>query len=405
MHPSHLEQYSKLTSQAKKRKAGSVIDTDNAETSKRPKLQQFITTALTNANLVSQSVVDKLVLNLVIDDLLPIKLVEQPAFVQLVSGLQPNRKVISRRTLAKKIEDSAADIRVKLIDMLKEQSHVATTADCWTSHGKFLLGMTVHWIDSQSCDRKSACLALRRVKGSHTFDVIAEHLEAIHSEFGIRRKIVRTTTDSGSNFVKAFTTFGEPQVDVNSEDESNDESGDDLGAENVTVVDLSTVLDENTPEYELPRHQRCAAHSLNLVATTDADKALENAAYKKIARSAFSKCQALWNKYGRSNKASETVTDTFGLGLKRPNETRWNSMFMAVERLVRIISENGEHKLNNVCTGLGVPRFSTGELAFLHEYTSAMKPVAQALNILQSEKNMFLAYCYLSLFCQVNFQL
>ena len=72
MHPSHLEQYSKLTSQAKKRKAGSVIDTDNAETSKRPKLQQFITTALTNANLVSQSVVDKLVLNLVIDGLLPI---------------------------------------------------------------------------------------------------------------------------------------------------------------------------------------------------------------------------------------------------------------------------------------------------------------------------------------------
>lgn len=103
-------------------------------------------------------------------------------------------------------------------------------------------------------------MALRRVRGSHTFDVIAEYVESIHSQFGIRRKTVRTTTDSGSNFVKAFALFGEQAVP-----EADDGSSDEFIAENAEIVDLSSILSDNTSDYELPRHQRCAAHSLNLV--------------------------------------------------------------------------------------------------------------------------------------------
>jgi hypothetical protein len=33
--------------------------------------------------------------------------------------------------------------------------------------------------------------------------------QAIHTELGVRRKTLRTTTDCGSNFVKAFSVFGE----------------------------------------------------------------------------------------------------------------------------------------------------------------------------------------------------
>lgn len=159
MHPSHLEQYSKLTSQAKKRKAGSssVIDHSNADEphEKLPKQQQSITSVM-NANMVGQSVVDKLIMNMIVEGILPLRLVEQPAFVELITGLQPNRTIISRPTLTRRIEDSATVVRGKLIDLLKEQSHVATTADCWSSHGKSFLGMTVHWIDSRTCERKSA---------------------------------------------------------------------------------------------------------------------------------------------------------------------------------------------------------------------------------------------------------
>ena len=55
---------------------------------------------------------------------------------------------------------------------------------------------------------RSAALACRRLRGSHTFDVLAGALEDIHSAYGIRQKVTRTTTDNGSNFVKAFSVFG-----------------------------------------------------------------------------------------------------------------------------------------------------------------------------------------------------
>lgn len=56
--------------------------------------------------------------------------------------------------------------------------------------------------------RQASCLAIRRVKGSHTYDVLAKILEEIHDDFRIGSKITATITDSGSNFVKAFKLFG-----------------------------------------------------------------------------------------------------------------------------------------------------------------------------------------------------
>ena len=395
VHPASLEDYNKLTSAARKRKAGS-----SSESSYKQLKQPLVTTTIlnSNANLVTQATVDSLIMNVVVQGLLPLHLVQHEAFVTLVNGLQPHRSVLSRPTLTRRINDKTKDMKQKLIDLLKEQSYLATTADCWSSHGKSYIGVTGHWIDAHSLERKSACLALRRLKGSHTYDVIASTLEGINTEFGVRRKTIRTTTDSGSNFVKAFSVFGQQASISNDnddneiEDDADDEPNNDLSypSDQIVHVDLSSILNVNVPDYELPRHQRCAAHMLNLVSTTDADKAEADASYKKLSRSAFAKCQALWNKYGRSNHAVETVTDRLQLGLKRPNQTRWNSVFLAVERLIQIIEAQGEDDFHSVCAEIGVTRLTAADLSFLREYLSAMKPVAQALNIMQSEKHMLL---------------
>ena len=165
------------------------------------------------------------------------------------------------------------------------------------------------------------------MKGSHTFDVIVKTLEAIYKEFKIQRRIVKTITDNGSNFVKAFSVFGEKSkeydYDIELKEQENSEADQDvvLDLDPINQVDMfaENLHDEDEEEYSLPKHQRCACHSLHLVALKDADKAEGDAQYKKVSRTAFAKCQGLWNK-GRSNLVVEAITDTFKLELKRSNQ-------------------------------------------------------------------------------------
>jgi len=73
--------------------------------------------------------------------------------------------------------------------------------------------MTAHWIDPTTRARKHAVLTCTRLIGRHTYDVITEAMVQVHERFNIQDKVVRTTTDNGSNFVKAFTQYG-GQVDL-----------------------------------------------------------------------------------------------------------------------------------------------------------------------------------------------
>jgi hypothetical protein len=64
--------------------------------------------------------------------------------------------------------------------------------------------MTVHWIDESTLKRQKSILACRRLLGRHTYDVLAKTIETVHMEFRIENKVSKTTTDNGSNFIKAF---------------------------------------------------------------------------------------------------------------------------------------------------------------------------------------------------------
>lgn len=118
-----------------------------------------------------------------------------------------------------------------------------------------------------------AALACTQLKGSHTFSALTGALNDIHTEFNIR-EIVRTTTDNGSNFLKAFRVYG--QTDENNNPEhvgEGDGEEDDLGQnddyneeesiEGVEFVDAGALLEEDDYlEYQLPNHHRCACHLL-----------------------------------------------------------------------------------------------------------------------------------------------
>ena len=348
---SHLARYSQLAStasQSAKRKVPT--DVDESSLVKQKKMED----CTKKASQVSQSTVDKLVVDFVTEGLLPFSVVELSSFKRLVVGLQPGKSVVCRATLKRSMDQRVTDMRVVLCATLQSVDCVATTTDCWSARNRSYLGVTAHWIDPSTLERRSVALACRRLRGSHTFLVLANALGDVHRQYGITRSVRVTTTDNGSNFVKAFSVFGRDRDDSDSE-ESDGEAGQ---AHDAPVHDdVHRLLEEDDGvECELPQHRRCVCHTLQLVATTDADAAEEDAAYKRVSRSAFGKCQGLWTKASRSVLSAEAVVELHGLHLLRPCQTRCNSVFFAVERLVRIIQEKGEDALHSLCNQLSVPR-------------------------------------------------
>ncbi|KAJ7983865.1 hypothetical protein DPEC_G00370420 [Dallia pectoralis] len=189
---------------------------------------------------------------------------------------------MSRGTLKNKVEKATQEMKNNLKLALKKVEVIATTTDFWTAHRRGFIGVTAHWIDSATLQRCCAALACKQLKGSHTFSALASALNDIHVEYNIRKKIVCTTTDNGSNFIKAFRVYGELDENNNpdtalqgarastGEGESDEEEeGGDITS--VEFVEAETILDEgNGLEYQLPKHQRCACHLLNLISTADA---------------------------------------------------------------------------------------------------------------------------------------
>ena len=201
---------------------------------------------------------------------------------------------------------------------------------------------------------------MEKAKIAHTYDVLTGALNDIHTEYNIRDKIVRTTTDNASNFIKAFRVYAGEEGSTTEEERENgnDSEKDDEDLEVETeAVEVEALMEEEDEcsEYQLPKHHRCACHLLNLISTVDAKKAESKDDYRKISRAAFAKCSALWNKTARSSTAAEVVEKECKLQLIRPVDTRWNSHFLSVERILRIVRESGEGAIRAVTMALKVP--------------------------------------------------
>lgn len=110
------------------------------------------------------------------------------------------------------VEDGFMQMKTAVIKAMKRADHIATTTDCWSVKRRGFIGVTARWIDPDNLKRCSAALAYKQLKGSHTFDLLANALNDIHAEFDIRGKIVRTT-DNGSNFIKSLVKMKTIQLD------------------------------------------------------------------------------------------------------------------------------------------------------------------------------------------------
>uniref|UniRef100_H3AHN9 BED-type domain-containing protein n=1 Tax=Latimeria chalumnae TaxID=7897 RepID=H3AHN9_LATCH len=292
----------------------------------------------------------------------PLDIVSQPSFKQLVEG--PNRKVMSRKTLTNHIDATCRTVRTTIIACLANMKSICTTADIWTAHKKSFFGMMCHWIDPTLLQRVSTALACSRIHEKRTFDVIASLVGEVHTRFSLGDKVVRTVTDNRSNFMKAFKEYGFQEED-----------------EETAEVDHKFGL-----IFQLPKHQRCAAHTLSLIAAYDIYQHLSCTSTSAVYHLLIAKCSALWNKASRSCKAYEVIEDNANRKLIVPCVTRWNSFYNAVERVMSI------EPLSITCDEMGMVKFKIHEIAFLKEYCKVLKPLVMTLDILQEEGKCYYGY-------------
>jgi len=371
-----------------------------------------------NTNSLSQEEFTNLVTKFVISAMIPFRAVEDKWFLEIVSQLSTNKqdiKVPSRRTVIRNTK-TIFDGNSKIIKSLLEKAdYVCTTADIWSGKKRSFLGVTAHWID-ENYDRQSAALACRRFKNPHNFSRIADLMQEINIDFGLNlNKVVATVTDNGSNFLKAFKEFGitedamqvieyndfpddgeRPDLLVNSDTnllpEAQPSTSKSRGSSMLEEdgTDIFEITNENFPQAfsrALPQHVRCFSHSLNLCMAADLNKFFkDHTSAREVNKSVISKCTFLWNCTSRP-KTAEVLEEVLGHTLSKPGVTRWNSFYDSLRQIINIKSKCP--RLYRVLKCSKEQQLTEENFIYIEEYIECSAPIAQLLDILQGENQVF----------------
>lgn len=326
---------------------------------------------------MTQAKADDLVFNFIVEDCQSFHLLEQPGFRKLIAGLTEGFRCMDRVALFTKVDQAFSRMREELVAKLRGVQYVCTTADVWTANGRSFFGMTCHWIDTDSLERKSAALGFTQLQGRITHDTIAGRIHDVHVAYNIESKVQTTVTDNGSPFVSVFKEFVLDATD----------SDDDIGF----YENVSTVL-EGEPEQDmllfLPTVQRCASHTLEQVVTEDFRQAMLQGPMCQLHYSAMAKVAAIWSKCHHLQVGMVAAEEIGKMALVVPSVIRWNVEYCGVQKIVSLT----ERELTELCARLEVPRMQPEEMAFLKEYVTVFHPLAFALELFQAEQK-----CYLGL--------
>ncbi|KAM4530140.1 uncharacterized protein zbedx [Odontesthes bonariensis] len=326
---------------------------------------------------LTQSKIDDLIFTFIVEDCQSFYVLEQPGFKKLIAGLTEGLKTMDRVTLFTKVDQSFSRMREELMAKLANVQYVCTTADIWTASNRSFFGMTCHWIDTETLERKSAALGFARLQGSITYDNIAGRIHDNHVAYNIESKVQTTVTDNGSPFISVFREFS---VD-------SQESDDDIG-----IYENMIAILEGEPVQDmllfLPSVQRCASHTLEKIVTEDFWQAISQGPMCQLHYSSMTKVYSIWSKCHHLQVGMDAAEEIGKMALVVPAVIRWNVEYCAVQKIVSL----SERELTELCARLEVPRLQPEEMAFLKEYVAVFHPLAFALELFQAEQK-----CYLGL--------
>jgi len=106
MHPAHLQEYEQLVAGARKRKAGASEDSPSHKKLKQSSISGLLSGS--NANMVSQAAVDESVFNFIIGSLQPLRVVEHPDFISLITTLHESPNTAQSCNRSSETDDTEA---------------------------------------------------------------------------------------------------------------------------------------------------------------------------------------------------------------------------------------------------------------------------------------------------------
>jgi len=376
-----------------KKKKGDTQDAQEA----RPPSQSHQSTLFSGEQ--SQDQIDKRVLRFVLETNQAYSVVEAQSFKDLVLKGAAGKTIMTRYQLTKSISEKLQQMKENLKAEFQGVQYLCISADIWTGATRSFLGVTAHWISPKHLVRKRAAIACKRMKGRHTYDVIAKALVDAMESYNIREKTTGAVTDRGSNFMKSFRVYAgvlEPEDVLDEDIEEGDQDDEPREEPEPQPTEIFDILQNEGHDLRLPPHTKCAAHRMNNIAGSDVDEALTDRIYKKHSRSAMAKAQVLFKKQKKSSQAADHIrANCKGLLFVIPNATRWNSTYDAIKRLVRNLKVSADN-LRGLSDLLDVPRFTEEDITFLKEYTRVYKHFADVLDVLQGEYDTFIG-CLLPL--------
>ena len=283
--------------------------------------------------------IDSCILKLVTTDLQPLSVVENTAFRELLTKIDPEYEIVSRKRLDLQLlpERYHAE-RGKLLQEMEAVEYVSISTDFWTSRqAEGYMTLTAHFVNTQwkLCSR---VLSTTLVEGSYTAENLASVMRHVFQTWGISKKVTTVTTDNTANVSAA--------------------------------VELLQVT-----------HQACFAHTLNLAVK----EAIQNAEDVFAAKMKVKDIVGLFHHSTLTNSTLKEVhktCQTVPKKLKVDVDTRWNSTY----DMLQLYLDQHQQVTTALClTGNPDMCITDEELDLLEEAMVILEPFYEATMELSTE--------------------
>ena len=143
------------------------------------------------------------ILTMIVTDLQPFSMVNDPGFLHYSKLLDPRftvgSEIFYRRLLDKAYTKGMQKVQQKLNE--DEPLSVSLQLDGWSAHKHGYIGLLANYI-TKDWRRAKLCLACGPFDGSHTGENVARWLESECDKWGITEDVRVVTTDTAANMIK-----------------------------------------------------------------------------------------------------------------------------------------------------------------------------------------------------------